>query len=142
MNAQPLPVIRSPRWMIDLVNPVVLRVGLFPALTVKGRRTGTPHTVPIGGPFEFEGARYLVSARGNTAWARNLRAAGWGELRMHGRVEPFHAVEVIGTQRERVIGAYRKALGRSVTSFFARIPDSGNHPVFRIEPAEVDVTAA
>lgn len=142
MNAQPLPVIRSPRWMIDLVNPVVLRVGLFPALTVKGRRTGTPHTVPIGGPFEFEGARYLVSGRGNTAWARNLRAAGWGELRMHGRVEPFHAVEVIGSQRERVIGAYRKALGRSVTGFFARIPDPGDHPVFRIEPAEVDGTAA
>lgn len=142
MNTQPLPVIRSPRWMMDLVNPVVLRVGLFPALTVRGRSSGTPHTVPIGGPFEFEGARYLVSGRGNTSWARNLRAAGWGELRMHGRVEPFRAVEVIGLQRERVIGAYRKALGRSVTSFFARIPDPGDHPVFRIEPMEADLTAA
>jgi len=142
MKTQPLPVIRSPRWMIDLVNPVVLRVGLFPALTVQGRRSGTPHTVPIGGPFEFEGARYLVSGRGNTAWARNLRAAGWGELRMHGRAEPFHAVEVIGSQRERVIAAYRKALGRSVGSFFARIPDPGDHPVFRIEPAKADVSAA
>lgn len=142
MKTQPLPVIRSPRWMIDLVNPVVLRVGLFPALTVRGRRTGTPHTVPIGGPFEFEGARYLVSGRGNTSWARNLRAAGHAELRMHGRVEPFRAVEVIGSQRDRVIGAYRKALGRSVTAFFARIPNPGDHPVFRIEPAEADLSVA
>jgi deazaflavin-dependent oxidoreductase (nitroreductase family) len=142
MKTQPLPVIRSPRWMIDLVNPVVLRVGLFPALTVKGRRTGTPHTVPIGGPFDFEGARYLVSGRGNTAWARNLRAAGRGELRMHGRVEPFRAVEVIGSQRERVITAYRTALGRSVTGFFSRIPDPADHPVFRIEPAKAQVSAA
>jgi len=142
MKTQPLPLIRSPRWMIDLVNPVVLRVGLFPALTVKGRRTGTPHTVPIGGPFEFEGARYLVSGRGNTAWSRNLRVAGRGELRMHGRIEPFRAVEVIGSQRERVISAYRTALGRSVTSFFGRIPDPADHPVFRIERAEAEVPAA
>jgi deazaflavin-dependent oxidoreductase (nitroreductase family) len=142
MKTQPLPVIRSPRWMIDLVNPVVLRVGLFPALTVLGRRTGTPHTVPIGGPFEFEGARYLVSGRGNTSWARNLRAAGRGELRMHGRVEPFRAVEVIGLQRDRVMAAYRTALGRSVTGFFARIPDPADHPVFRIEAAEAGASAA
>lgn len=142
MKTQPLPVIRSPRWMIDLVNPVVLWVGLFPALTVKGRHTGTPHTVPIGGPFEFEGARYLVSGRGNTGWARNLRAAGRGELRMHGRVEPIRAVEVIGSQRERVIAAYRKALGRSVTGYFARIPEPDHHPVFRIEPAKAEVSAA
>ncbi len=142
MKTQPLPVIRSPRWMIDLVNPVVLRVGLFPALTVQGRRTGMPHTVPIGGPFEFEGARYLVSGRGNTAWARNLRAAGRGELRMHGRVEPFRAVEVIGSQRDRVIAAYQTTLGRSVTDFFARIPDSADHPVFRIQPPEAHVSAA
>lgn len=142
MNTEALPVIRSPRWMIDLVNPVVLRVGLFPALTVNGRRTGMPHTVPIGGPFEFEGARYLVSGRGNTSWARNLRAAGSGELRMHGRVESFRAVEVIGSQRERVIAAYRNALGRSVTAFFTRIPDPNDHPVFRIETTRTDLTAA
>ena len=139
---QPLPSIRSPRWMIDLINPVVLRVGLFPALTVKGRSTGAPHTVPIGGPFEFEGARYLVSGRGNTAWARNLRAAGRGELRMHGRVEPFMAVEVIGSQHERVVAAYRKALARSITSVFGRVPDPDDQPVFRIERAKAELRAA
>jgi deazaflavin-dependent oxidoreductase (nitroreductase family) len=142
MKTQPLPVIRSPRWMIDLVNPVVLRVGLFPALTVQGRRSGTPHTTPIGGPFEFEGARYLVSGRGDTAWARNLRAAGRGELRMHGRVEPFRAVEVIGSQSDRVITAYRKAVGRSVSSFLAGIPEPATQPVFRIETLEEDASAA
>jgi hypothetical protein len=141
MNSQPLPYIRSPRWMTDVVNPMVLRLGLFPALTVKGRSSGTLRTVPIGGPFEFEGARYLVSGRGNTAWARNLRSAGCGELRMHGRTEPFRAVEVIGAQRERVISAYRKALGRSVIPFFIRIPDPANHPVFRIERPEAGIAA-
>lgn len=142
MATTPLPSIRSPRWMIDLVNPVVLRVGLFPALTVTGRSTGTPHTVPIGGPFEFEGARYLVSGRGNTAWARNLRAAGGGELRMHGRVEPFHAVEVIGSQRERVIAAYRNAVGHSATPFVGKVADPDEHPVFRIERTEAEHSAA
>lgn len=142
MTPQPLPAIRSPRWLIDLVNPIVLRVGLFPALTVRGRSTGTSHTVPIGGPFEFEGDRYLVSGRGNTSWARNLRAAGRGELRMHGRVEPFKAVEVIGSQHERVIAAYRTAMGRAVPAFLGRASDPREHPVFRIEPARAGHSAA
>jgi hypothetical protein len=142
MTTQPLPSIRSPRWTIDLVNPVVLRVGLFPALTVTGRITGTPATVPIGGPFEFEGDRYLVSGRGNTSWARNLRAAGCGQLRMHGRVEPFRAVEVIGSQRERVIDAYRTAMGRAAPAFLDRPHDPEKHPVFRIEHPPAGDSAA
>ena len=134
MTSQPLPYLPSPRWMTDLINPVMLRLGLFPALTVRGRRTRESRTVPIGGPFAFEGSRYLVSGRGHTSWARNLQAAGRGELRTYGRIEAFRAVEVIGAQRERVIDAYRRALGRSVAALFTAIPDPADHPVFRIEP--------
>jgi hypothetical protein len=122
--------------MPDRVNPVVLRLGLFPALIVEDGRPGHKRTLPIGGPFEFEGARYLVSGRGDTSWARRLRSARCGELLIHGRGEPFRAVEVIGTQRERVIAAYREALGRSVAACFTRIPNPADHPVFRIEPLE------
>ncbi len=142
MKTPRLPSIRTPRWTIELVNPVVLRVGLFPALTVRGRRSGTSHTVPIGGPFEFEGARYLVSGRGNTSWAQNLRAAGRGELRMHGRIEPFRAVEVIGSQHDRVLAAYRTAIGPSLTGFLAGVPGVEEHPVFRIEHPDGGRSAA
>jgi hypothetical protein len=32
-------------------------------------------------PHAYEGAQYLVSARGHSQWVRNMRAAGGGELR-------------------------------------------------------------
>lgn len=135
MRTPPRPSDRPSRWITGVVNPVVLRLGLFPALTVTRRTTGQPSTEPIGGPFEFEGARYLVSGCGTTEWARDLRAAGRGKLRMHARTEPFRAVEVIGMQRERVIAAYREALGRSRSGLFSRVPDAVDQWVFRIEPA-------
>src|SRR3990172_4368149 len=103
----PAPYIRPGFFMTNVVNPIVRRAGLAWTLTVPGRRSGVPHTTPMGRPFEFDGNRYLVSGRGQTQWARNLRAAGRGEFRFHGRREPFRAVEVDGMERDRVIEAYR-----------------------------------
>jgi deazaflavin-dependent oxidoreductase (nitroreductase family) len=135
------PYVRPGFWMKDILNPIVIRLGLAPILTVPGRRSGQPRSIPIGAPFTYQGVRYLVSGRGGTHWVRNLRAAGWGELRVHGRTERFRAVEVTGPRRDAVIAAYREALGHSVDRLFARIPDPSDHPVFRIEPIEVGTAA-
>ncbi len=52
-------------------------------LTVRGRNSGTPRTVPLA-YFEHDGALLLVgSAGGSTAepqWFRNLRAADWAVI--------------------------------------------------------------
>jgi deazaflavin-dependent oxidoreductase (nitroreductase family) len=45
--------------------------------TVVGRHSGKPRTTPVA-VLEHEGQRYLIAPRGNTHWARNLRAAGEG----------------------------------------------------------------
>ncbi len=79
------PYIRRGFFMTRVANPINKRLGLFPTLTVRGRRSGEPRKVPIGPPLEYAGARYLVSGRGNTDWARNLKTAGRGEL----RIEPL-----------------------------------------------------
>jgi deazaflavin-dependent oxidoreductase (nitroreductase family) len=131
-----MPYVRPGFWLKDVFSPVITRLGLTPVLTTLGRRSGQPHSIPIGGPFTFEGRRYLVSGRGSTHWARNLRAAGWGELRLHGRTERFRAVEVAGDEHDAVVTAYRESLGHSVDAYFARIPDPADHPVFRMEPME------
>jgi len=131
------PYVRPAPWMKGIVNPIIIRFGLAPILTVPGRRSGQRRSVPIGGPFVYNTDRYLVSGRGSTHWARNLRAAGRGELRTHGVTETFYAVEVTGREREVVIGAYRQKLGRSVARLFSRIPDEADHPVFRMESIEV-----
>jgi deazaflavin-dependent oxidoreductase (nitroreductase family) len=127
--------------MTHVANPVNRRLGVFPTLTVRGRRSGRSITVPLGEPLTFEGSRYLVSGRGETHWVRNLRAAGEGEMRIHGRPEAFRAIEIAGPQRDRVVAAYRAKLGRSVDHYFEEIPDPSDHPVFMLEDAPATTTS-
>lgn len=49
------------------------------ALRVRGRTTGQWRPVVVN-LLTVDGARYLVSPRGNTQWARNIRAAGAAEI--------------------------------------------------------------
>jgi deazaflavin-dependent oxidoreductase (nitroreductase family) len=61
------PVIRLLRLGVPMLNTYLL--------TVEGRKTGQPHTVPLSLP-EYNGERYLVGSRGETNWVKNVRAAG------------------------------------------------------------------
>ena len=118
--------------MAHVVNPIVEVIGA-PTLTVRGRRSGLPITTPLN-PFDFEGTRYLVGGGGDAHWVRNLRTAGGGHLRMGGKHQDFRAVEVQGTERDRIVGAYRAFMGRRSRSYFEALPDPADHPVFRVEP--------
>ena len=133
-STSPAPYVRDGFIMSRLVNPVVTFLHLGTTLIVKGRKTGRTLQVPLGAPLEFEGQRYLVAGRGNTNWARNLRSAGMGALRGHGRIEEFQAIELTGSDRERVVAEYRKRLGRVVEGMFKQIPNPADHPVFLIRP--------
>jgi hypothetical protein len=84
-------------------------------------------------PVEVGGSRYLVSPYGESDWVRNLRAAGQGELSRKGRSEAFHAVEIPVGQREPVISRYREVAGHAVDSYFTKLPDARDHPVFQID---------
>jgi deazaflavin-dependent oxidoreductase (nitroreductase family) len=123
--------------MKSLVGPLMTRYGRTPVLTVTGRTSGQPRSVPIGAPAELDGRRYLLSGRGQTHWILNLRAAGCGTLRSHGVIESFRVVEVQGEERDRVIAAYRARYGKRVEPAFARLPDPNDHPTFRLEDVEV-----
>jgi deazaflavin-dependent oxidoreductase (nitroreductase family) len=120
-----------------LFNPLAMRFGIngAVALAVAGRRTGRTRVVAVI-PVEHEGARYLVSPRGEADWVRNLRAAGQGELRAKGAAERFRATEVPAPARAPILATYQRAAGRAVAGNFAALPDPADHPVFRIEPRE------
>ena len=57
-------------------------------------------------PFEWNGARYLVSPRGETHWARNLRAAGEADLHTRRGLEHIRVVELGSAERDAVVKAY------------------------------------
>ena len=118
-----------------VVNPLVMKLGLIPTLAVRGRRSGEWRTVPVM-PIEYEGSRYLVAPRGETQWARNLRAAGTGELRRGRRKEAFRAVEVDGAEQGRVVAAYRRKVSGLVKAQFEQLPDPTDHPTFRVEASQ------
>jgi deazaflavin-dependent oxidoreductase (nitroreductase family) len=120
-------------FLRGVVGPLMKRVGRFPVLTVTGRSSGQPRSVPIGEPVVVNGRSYLLSGRGCTHWILNLRAAGCGTLRWNGRTRRFRAVEVSGDERDRVIEAYRRHYGKSADSYFFQLPDAEQHPTFRLD---------
>lgn len=123
-----------PPWLIRrVVNPLLMKFGLVPTLAVRGRRSGRWRTVPVN-VLELHGARYLVAPRGTTDWVRNLRAAGEGQLRYRGRVEPFTAIELPDPAKPPIIEAYLARWGNQVKDQFRALPNPEDHPVFRIEP--------
>lgn len=117
--------------MRRIVNPITRALG-GPTLIVRGRTSGRLIATPVP-PFDFEGARYLVSGGGETHWVRNLRAAGQGEMRSRRKSVPFRATELRGDERDRVVAAYRDRLGRRVASYFAALPNLSDHSVFRMD---------
>ncbi|MYV57147.1 nitroreductase family deazaflavin-dependent oxidoreductase [Streptomyces sp. SID3212] len=110
-------------------------------LSVRGRKSGRMQRVPVN-PHPFEGAQYLVSARGHSQWVRNMRAAGGGELRVGRKVRTFTATEIPDGEKPAILRAYLERWGWEVNQYFqgvtakssdaeiaAAAPD---HPVFLI----------
>ncbi|KUO07824.1 nitroreductase family deazaflavin-dependent oxidoreductase [Streptomyces sp. DSM 15324] len=110
-------------------------------MSVRGRKSGQMQRIPVN-PHTFEGAQYLVSARGHSQWVRNMRAAGGGELRVGRKVRTFTAVEVPDEEKPAILRTYLEKWGWEVNQYFngvtakstdeeitAAAPD---HPVFRI----------
>jgi deazaflavin-dependent oxidoreductase (nitroreductase family) len=151
---------------LRLVNPLARRMisaGMPTGapnilLTVRGRRSGRPRTVPVG-VLELEGRRFVQSAYGQSGWASNLRAAGEATIFDHGRRLPVQAVELppdeAGAILRRALQPFRRSrLLRALLGPRARPPigvlwryriridetldeyvaDARRHPLFELRP--------
>ena len=118
-----------------ILNPLLTALGLTPSLTVRGRASDRKYTMPVW-PLDYQGRLYLVAPRGNTHWARNLRAVGEGELRLRGRTIHFKASEIPASQRAPIVAAYVEKNGKRYGGFVAKefewMPDPADHPVFLV----------
>lgn len=108
-----------------------------------GHRVSGQRRTTILNPLPLDDVRYLVAPRGTTAWVRNLRAAGEGELHLGRRVEPFTPVEVAGADKIPVLRAYLDRWGWEVGQFFEGVNSKATDeqlveiapgfPVFRLD---------
>lgn len=119
-------------------------LGLTPShmitLEVKGRRTGQTRSTVVNS-VEYEGARYLVSPRGEAEWVRNVRAAGGEAVIRHRRRRRVRLEEVAAEQRAPILKKYLGENAMSTKQHFGIDPKAeiaefeaiaGRHPVFRV----------
>lgn len=137
-------------WSIKVLLRLGIRVtilGPMMLLTVRGRKTGNPYTIPID-VHEHDGRRFLIATHGEGQWVRNLRVAREGILSLGQTRQPFTARELPpeagGLVIKEVLGpllatsgvrgiALRQNFGLAASaSLDAFIQTARTHPVFEI----------
>ena len=133
----------APRRIVNSLMRALLHVGIAPPgtylLTVRGRRTGRPHSTPVT-LVECDEGRWLVAPYGAVGWVRNARTAGHVQLSRGHRSDEHEIEEVHGDEAAGVLQTYVRRV-RVVRAFFDAAPDSplaafaaetSQHPVFRL----------
>lgn len=105
-----------------------------PILEVEGRNSGRLQSIPIN-VLEHDGKRYLVAPRGETDWARNVRAAGRATLKTRRGAEEIRLVELDTKDKPDLIAAYREKWDRPTKAQWMALPDPADHPIFQIVDA-------
>lgn len=114
-------------------------------LEVRGRQSGEPRRVPVN-LLSLEGKEYLVSARGEGQWVRNVRAAnGEFDLIVGRKSQHRKAEELPDDAKVPVLRAYLRRWKAEVGMFFDGVSaDSSDdeiraiahkHPAFVLDKA-------
>ncbi|HXZ05689.1 MAG TPA: nitroreductase family deazaflavin-dependent oxidoreductase [Ktedonobacteraceae bacterium] len=117
-----------------------VKLGTTSLLTVRGRKSGQPHTVPVL-LVEQNGERFLVAPYGVVQWVRNIRAAGTATLTRGHRSETISVTELEAEEAAPVLKQYLSHVSGAVRSYFDATKNSpledfereaNRHPVFQI----------
>ena len=92
MTQAPAAIRRSGALTGRLIGAGV-RLGPNALLTIRGRTSGLPRTVPVA-VVQLDGRRWVIGTYGDVQWTRNLRAAGEADVRIGNRVEHVTAHEL------------------------------------------------
>jgi len=118
-------------------------MGTTSLLTVRGRQSGQPHTVPVI-PVEQDGYRFLVAPYGVVQWVRTVRAAGTATLTRGRHSEEITVTELPAQQAAPVLKQYLSQVA-TVQPYFDATRDAPleaferevpRHPVFQITTVE------
>ena len=121
-----------------------IKMGSTSLLTVRGRKSGQPHTVPVV-LVEQDSQRFLVAPYGVVQWVRNIRAAGTATLTRGRRSETISVTELPAQEAAPILKEYLLHVSGGVRSYFDATRDSPieafereapRHPVFQITAME------
>jgi len=128
------------RWLAELG----ISIAGTQALQVRGRKTGKPRAVVVN-LLTVDGVDYVVSPRGNTQWARNVRAAGMLEIGPRWRRRRAEINEVSDDAKPELLRRYLARWYWQVKDYVGGLtPDSSDEqlragapsiPVFALTPA-------
>ncbi len=128
------------RWLAELG----ISIAGTRAVRVRGRKTGKPRGVVVN-LLTVDGVDYLVSPRGNTQWARNVRAAGVVEVGPRWRRRRARASEVDDAAKPELLRRYLARWYWQVKDYVGGLtPDSSDEqlragaatiPMFRLAGA-------
>lgn len=138
----------SIKILLHLGIPVTI-LGPMKLLTVRGRKTGKPRTIPVD-LHERDGQRFLIATHGKGNWVYNLRASGEGTLSLGWSRQRFTAQELVpeaaGPVLKDILGpllasqgirgsALRQHLGITSDASISEFIDvARDHPVFKLDP--------
>ena len=118
-------------------------MGTMSLLTVRGRKSGQPHTVPVL-LVEQDGEHWLVAPYGVVQWVRNIRAAGTATLTRGRRSEAISVTELPAQEAAPILKQYL-VKATAARPYFDATKDSpleafereaARHPVFQITTVE------
>jgi deazaflavin-dependent oxidoreductase (nitroreductase family) len=118
------------RWLAELG----VSIAGTRALRVRGRKTGKTRAVVIN-LLTVDGVDYLVSPRGNTQWARNVRAAAIVEMGPRWRRQRVRASEVDDAAKPELLRRYLARWYWQVKDYVGGLtPDSSDEQLRAVAP--------
>ncbi|MGB6206265.1 nitroreductase family deazaflavin-dependent oxidoreductase [Mycobacterium sp.] len=119
------------RWLAE----VGISIAGTKALQVRGRKSGKTHGVVVN-VLSVNGVDYLVSPRGNTQWARNVRAASVVDVGPRWRRRRLRATEVADVAKPDLLRRYLDKWYWEVKGHVAGLtPDSGDDELRSAAPS-------
>lgn len=110
------------------------------ALRVRGRKSGKSRAVVIN-LLTVDGVDYLVSPRGNTQWARNVRAAGVVEAGLRWRRRRAQVSEVADVAKPELLRRYLDRWYWQVKDYVAGLTPNSTDEQFRAFAPTIPVFA-
>lgn len=132
---KPGPVARAGSAVIRWLAEAGISIAGTQVLQVTGRKTGRPRAVVVN-VLTVDGTDYLVSPRGNTQWARNVRAAGQVQIGPRYRRRTRRVTEVADDAKPPLLHRYLQRWYWEVKGYVAGLtPESSEAELARAAPS-------